>query len=137
MFPYGNIDHLESKFQSKLPRPRRSLAADHAERCCRRIRARIPQIRVIERVEAFRTELHAHPFFDGEILDQREVPARLSRAANAAEPEWKRAKVVCQLVSGVEFKTGIPVQPSVHVLHITRKRNVMQVPVEDVVTKVE
>ena len=131
------FDDLECQLQGELPGAWRTLAADYAERRGGWVCAGVTQVRVVECVEAFCTELQAGAFPDREILDHGEVPARLARAPDSAEAKREGAQVAGELIVRVELEAGIAVEPAVNILYIVGERDVTQIAIEYVVAEAE
>src|SRR2546421_7678743 len=81
---------------------------------------------MVPRIQDLGAILHLQPLLDLEILDRREIPARLAIRPDSTEPKRREADVARQLLRRVLVESGIGVEPSVHValvfwqVHIVR-----------------
>ena len=90
------MEGLERQAQRELPATGTVLARNGTVSGISGVRIRVTQVREVGRVISLGAELRVQPFLELEVLDRRKVPARLPRAANAAEVEgelagWRRS----------------------------------------------
>src|SRR5215472_1375222 len=118
-----------SEFQGQrhLPQTGHVLVRDRPERRTRRCGVRSKEIGMVPRVDTLRAVLQLDILFDRELLNQREIPARLSVPSDTAEAERGNANVIGERLGGVTIESGVYIEPLIRSALVLRQPDIVRI----------